>query len=247
MKILLFDIETTPNLGYTWQKYDQNVLAFQREWQLLSFAYKWLGEKEVHCVANRSLTTKGDRTITKQLWKLFDEADILIAHNGDSFDVKKAKAKFIEHGLVPPSPSATIDTKKLAKNNFKFNSNSLNDLGKILGLGEKLSTGGFELWLGCMAGDEKAWAKMIRYNKQDVVLLEKVYLKLRGWARTSPIHAYVDGTDCPKCGSDRMKKRGFVYLTSGIYQAHQCKSCGGTSRSRKKLVFEDPSQLRGVA
>lgn len=30
-KILLFDIETSPNLSYTWEKYQQDVIAFEKE------------------------------------------------------------------------------------------------------------------------------------------------------------------------------------------------------------------------
>ena len=50
----------------------------------------------------------------------------------------------------------------VARRNFMFNSNSLGDLGQTLGLGGKGDTGGFDTWLQCMAGDPKAWRRMIK-------------------------------------------------------------------------------------
>ncbi len=50
-KILVFDIETSPSLGYVWGKYKQYVIEFEQEWNMLCFAYKWLGEKKIHSKA----------------------------------------------------------------------------------------------------------------------------------------------------------------------------------------------------
>lgn len=197
MKILLFDIETSPLIGYTWGTFDQNVIQVKDEWTLLSFAYKWFGSKEVFCKTRKG--EKTDKALTKQLWHVMSEADIIIGHNGDAFDIKKAQAKFLEHGLPPLKPFKSIDTLKVARQRFKLTSNRLDSLGELLGLGRKLKTGGFDLWLGCMADKPKSWALMAKYNKQDVVLLEKVYLKLRPWAKGHPpVHANKPG-HCPRC------------------------------------------------
>lgn len=226
-KILLYDIETSPNLGFIWGKYEQNVIEFKKQWELLSFAYKWLGEDTVHCLARPHYKDKTEVSLVKDIWELFDEADVLVAHNGNAFDYKKCKAKFIEHGLKPPSLSKTVDTKLIARQAFNFNSNSLNDLGQTLKLGKKLETGGFQLWLDCMAGKKKAWKQMIAYNKQDVILLEKVYLKLRAWAPNHPNLAMMqDRAGCPACGSEKTFKRGFIVLVSQKKQRHQCQDCG---------------------
>lgn len=237
-KILLFDIETAPNLGYIWGKYEQNVLDYTSEWYMMSFAYKWLGDTKVVCHALPEYKTyrkdkEDDSELVKDLHKLFDEADLIIAHNGDDFDVKKANARFIYHGLNPPAPYKTVDTKKIAKNSFKFNSNSLNDLGQHLGLGEKAPTGGFGLWKGCMSGDEKSWSTMIKYNKQDVVLLEQVYLKLRPWHKTHPNlgHFTEEIHSCPKCNGSHLQSRGYSKTLSSIYRRFQCQDCGAWSRA----------------
>lgn len=233
-RILLFDIETMANLAYVWGKYEQDVVDYEREWYMLSFAHKWLDEKSTHVTAlpdfkGYAKDKTNDKLLVKALWDLFDEADIIIAHNGASFDVKKANAKFIEHGLPPPSPYKVIDTKLVAKRYFNFNSNKLDDLAKILGLGRKIDTGGFELWLGCASGDKKSWKKMCDYNKHDVNLLEAVYLKMRAWMVNHPKLCLLDGDRglCPTCNSSQLQKRGFgVRGNSARVQRLQCQSCG---------------------
>lgn len=173
-KILLFDIETSPNLGYVWGKWEQDVVSFKEYWYIICFSYKWLNEKETHVVALPDFKTyKKDKTddaeLCKKLWELFNEADVIIAHNGDQFDIKKSNARFIKHHFDPPSFYKTIDTKKVAKKYFKFDSNKLDDLGDYFKIGRKLQTGGFNLWLGCLSNDKKSWNIMKEYNKQDTM------------------------------------------------------------------------------
>lgn len=223
-KVLFYDIETSPNLSYTWGKWEQNVIEFKQEWQLLSVAYKWQGEKEVHCVSMADLS---ERQLVKKLHSLFDQADIVVAHNGDQFDQKKARAKFIEFGMSPPSPVKTIDTLKIARSQFAFNSNKLDDLGATLKLGRKAQTGGFSTWLGCMSGKKESWDKMIKYNKQDVVLLEKVYEKLRAWAPSHPHMGALSGdrTLCPVCASASVQSRGYTVAKVAKKRRMYCTSC----------------------
>lgn len=225
--VYLIDIETSPNLAYVWGKYEQNAIAFQREWELLSFAYKRLGSPKTHCIARPDFKDKTDRAITLAVWAVLNEADVVIAHNGDQFDVRKLRAKFVEHGLTPTRPFKTIDTKKIAKSQFMFNSNSLNDLAATLKLGAKMQTGGFDLWLGCMAGDAKAWRKMVKYNRHDVVLLEKVYDRLKAWHPSHPnLPLYEDRPGCPVCSSPRVQRRGFQILKLKKNARFQCQGCG---------------------
>lgn len=225
-KILFFDIETSPNLAYVWEKYEQNVLAFEREWQLLSFAWKWQGDAKVRVLSQRY---NSEPSLVKSLHRLFSHADVLVAHNGDEFDIKKARAKFLEFGLPPPPSVASVDTKKVAKRNFKLNSNSLNDIGKLLKIGQKAETGGFSLWLGCMAHKDASWAKMEAYNKQDVILLEKVYDRMLPYMDNHPsVAKMLDREGCPACGSEKVQKAGLRYTTSGKRQRWNCESCHAT-------------------
>lgn len=243
MKILLLDIERSPNLGYIWGKYEQNVLAFKKEGYLLSFAYKWLDKKltHAHALPDYPLYKKdreNDRELAWELWKVLEEADIVVAHNGDNFDIKIANALFVGHGFVPPSPFRTVDTLKVARRYFKFNSNKLDDLGAYLGLGEKTETGGFKLWSECMAGDKKAWRLMVKYNKQDITLLEGVYYRLLPWMT----HPNLLGNDaCPNCGSHRVQKRGIHRTISCAKQKYQCQECGKWSLGK---LTDKPQILR---
>ena len=229
--IILMDIETAPSLGWTWGKYEQTVIDTLRDWHVLSFSYKILGEKKVHVHALPEYSEykkdkENDRGLIEELWKVVDSADIIIGHNLDKFDIRKTNSRFLTHSFPPPSPYKTVDTLKIARKFFKFDSNKLDDLGRYLGIGRKLAHTGFHLWRGCMEGDEKSWAIMKKYNIRDVILLEKVYFKLRPWAKN---HANVNQGEvaCPKCGSKKVQKRGFSYTAMRKKQRYQCQSCTG--------------------
>jgi RNase_H superfamily len=239
-RTLVYDIETTPNLGYVWGKWEQDVIEFEQEWHFLSFAYKWLGADETKCISLRQFRKDykqdptDDRRVVETLHSLFNEADVVVAHNGDRFDQLKSNSRFLVHGFAPPSPYQQIDTLKIARRYFAFNSNKLNDLGKTLGLGEKVETGGFKTWLGCMAGDRASWERMEAYNIQDVLLLEKVYLKLRPWIEGHPNMAFLNDAmeACVYCASPNLTKQGIRKTRTMTYRRVQCKDCGGWSRSR---------------
>ena len=245
-KILVFDIETSPNLSYTWGKYKQYVIEFEQEWNMLCFAYKWSGEKKIHSKALPDYKTykkdrSDDKELVNDLWKLFDEASVIVAHNGDRFDIRRANTKFLQHGLDSPSSFLSIDTLKVARKYFNFNSNRLNDIAKTLGIGEKDDVN-FKVWLGCMNGVKKDWKTMIKYNKKDVKLLEEVYLELRKWISNHPNRALIDGkkSACPTCGSESITRQGFKYTRVGKYQQWKCKDCGSWFQSRRaeKVILE---------
>lgn len=231
-KILLLDIETAPSLGWAWEKYETNIIAFERPWYMLSFAWKWYGQDAVF--VKGLIDYEGyeenpfdDRKLMDDLWKVLDEADIVVAHNGDAFDIKKANARFIIHDMPPPSTYRTVDTLKIAKKHFRFESNKLNDLGMYLGVGEKLPTTGWSLWKGCMDGDPQSWDRMLRYNAKDVLLLEKIYEKLRAWSPSHPdLNLYSKAEFCPTCQSSDIQRRGFSYAKTQIRQRFHCTDCG---------------------
>lgn len=239
-KVLLFDIETSPLQAFIFQKsvWKANVGANQviSEWFMLTWSAKWLFDDTVisERLTGKEAKNEDDSRIVKGLWKLLDEADIVIAHNGDSFDVPNMNTRFIVHGLPPTSPYQTIDTKLVASKQFGFTHNSLNGLAKVFGFDEKMDTD-FDLWKRCVAGDDEALEYMQKYNIGDVQLLEDVYLKLRPWIRSHPnlgLYVESDGAVCPNCGShdiDWTKK--FYYTQTGKYETFKCR-CGAFGRSR---------------
>jgi hypothetical protein len=232
IKILLVDLETAPSLGWTWKKWQTDIIDFDKDWYILSFAYKWLGEKATHVFGlndfpNYESDKENDKQLVDKLWNLFNEADIIIGHNSDNFDIKKANTRFISHGMQPPRPYKTFDTLKIARSIFKFDSNKLDELGRYLGIGRKLPHTGFHLWRGCMAGDSESWRIMKKYNKQDVILLEKVYFLVRAWAPNHP-NVNQSRVGCPKCGSVNVQRRGFSYTAANVKkQRYQCNECHG--------------------
>jgi hypothetical protein len=247
-KVLLIDLETSPSIGAFFSLYDENNILWVNDyWHILCFAYKWLGEKETYCIAlpdfkGYKKDKESDEELVKKLWELFDKAEIVVAQNGNAFDIKKANARFIKWHLDPPSFYQTVDTLKIARKFFKFDSNKLDDLGDYLGIGRKIRTEK-GLWRDCMKGDKHAWDLMERYNKNDVILLEKVYYKLRAWDTSAPnMNLLIGGVFCcPTCGSSNTEKRGFRYSKVNIYQQYKCLNCGrwstGTNISSKRDVI----------
>lgn len=186
-----------------------------------------------------------DLEVVKVLHKLFDEADIVVAHNGNSFDQKKSQARMIIHGFKPPSPYLQIDTKLVARRNFNFTSNKLDDLGEYFGFGNKLKTD-YSLWKKCMAGDMKAWKYMRTYCDRDVELLEKVYIKMRPWDKSHPnMSTITEQPDvCRVCGKNEgFVDNGYNYSRVGTYKRWKCKVVGcyanNTSRTPEKQSKEE--------
>lgn len=234
-KVLLYDIETSPHIGYTWNKWETDVIEFIKEKQIISFAWKWLGEKEVHVLSLPMFKTyrknrDDNRELVTALHKLISEADITCGHNVASFDDKVSNAEFVLHGLTPPPPHKQIDTLRIAKRHFKFSSNKLGDLAVRLGLGSKVPHSGFALWRGCLDGDPKSWRLMEKYNKGDVVLLEKVYFKLRPWMEGHPALKPREDSNknppCPICHERKLHSRGFSVSRKGKTPRVQCQACG---------------------
>lgn len=240
-RIAFFDIETSPSRGYFFNLYKEgNILEVDKYWKILSFSYKWLGDEKAHVVAMsdfpRYKKDKDDDTdVVKALWELADKADVLVAHNGNDFDIKRMNARFLALGMKPPTPYKTVDTKRIAKAYFKFDSNKLDDLADYLGIGRKLETGGKELWFKCMDGDKKAWNLMKRYNKWDVVLLEKVYKKMLPFITNHPNLNLLHGTthSCPNCGEAKLQKRGMSITRTSKSVRYQCTGCGAWSQGDK--------------
>lgn len=237
IRTFAFDIETMPKVTRTWGKWEQNTIWDERKSYMWSFSGKWLGEKKIFHfkLPDFRLYKKekhNDRELVKKLWEFFDEADIIIAHNGNAFDLKKARTAFLDHRLPPPQPYKQIDTKLIAKRYFNFESNSLKDLAEFLGIDKKMETGGFELWRGCENGNKKAWKTMEMYNNQDVKVLEQLYLTMLPYMDNHPNIGLLRGDleACPNCGSFKIQKRGFFYTRASKSQRIQCMDCGAWSK-----------------
>lgn len=238
-KILIFDIETAPMKAYVWRRWKENISLDQTisEWFMICWSAKWLGEKEVYhdCLTPTEILDEDDKRITENLWKLFDEADIVVAHNGKRFDVPKMNSRFIIHQLPPCSPYKQVDTLEIASKVFGFSSNKLDALATYFGFPNKDKTD-FNLWKSCLEGNQKALDYMLKYNIKDVLILEKVYLKLRPWAPHHPnqgLYKESDVSICPVCGSKHLElSPNHVYTNVSKFKVLRCTDCGALARVR---------------
>jgi DNA polymerase elongation subunit (family B) len=204
-RILAFDLETSPILGYFWGIWQQNIAPSQVEqWtEVICFGARWVGEDEV---IFRSVHHDGKEAMLKKLWELFDEADAVMGWNSAGFDSKHVKREFLEAGLNPPSPWKELDLMRSVKREFRFASNKLNSVSEILGVGKKTPHTGFEMWQKCMAGDDEAWDLMREYQIQDVNLLLDLHEKLLPWIKDHPRVGAEDGKlRCKNCGHDQLE------------------------------------------
>lgn len=247
MKILLLDIETSPNKVFCWGLWDQNIATNQivEAGGTLCWAAKWYNERKLHFSSLQKHTKKDMLT---KIHALLEEADAVVHYNGTKFDIPTLNKEFILIGLNPPANYKEIDLLRVARRRFRFPSNKLDYIAQALGLGSKTKHIGMGLWKGCMNGEKASWKVMEKYNKQDVNLLEKVYLRMLPWIQNHPNYGlYTDETRpmCRNCGHDKLIKRGTEHTTVGKYQRYKCKKCGtwmrgatllNSSEDRKKLL-----------
>lgn len=234
MKILLLDIETAPNVAYVWGLFKENI-PLQRlvdSGYVLCWSAKWYGEKDIMF---DSIFRSKPKKMLLRIHALLEEADAVIHYNGNSFDIPTLNKEFLLNRMTPPSPAKQIDLLNTARSRFRFISNKMDYIAQALKLGSKKTTT-FELWVKCMNKDEKAWEQMEEYNREDVVLLEKIYKEFLPWIKNHPnVGLHTDGEEdvCPACGGHDLKRRGHSYTAAGKYQRYRCSDCGHWSRDRR--------------
>jgi DNA polymerase elongation subunit (family B) len=231
-RVLILDIETSPNMAHVWGLFNQNVGLSQllESGEVICWAAKWLGAKQT---VFKSVHHHGREEMLKTIYDLVDEADVVVHYNGVSFDMKWLNAEWAREGWSPPSPYQQVDLLRVVKSQFRFPSNKLDYVSQTLKLGKKTTHTGHQLWLDCLAGKEEAWKLMRKYNRQDVALTETLYERLKPWIKNPPhTGLYTDTPDgCPECGSTSLQKRGTAYTAASAYQRFLCNDCGRWSRS----------------
>jgi hypothetical protein len=244
MKILFLDLETSPMTAHTWGLWQQNISLQQilDSTEVICFGARWSGEKKVHF---KSIHHDGKKGMLDALHKLMDEADVLVGWNSKSFDHKHIRREFLEAGMPPPSPVKDMDLMLTARSQFRFPSNKLDYVAQRLGVGSKVKHSGFDLWVKCMAGNEKAWREMKKYQIQDVNLLVDLYDILLPWVKTPPNRAAHDGVPegCVACASENLHSRGTEKMSTGVYRRFQCQDCGKWQRSKSAI---SGTVMRGI-
>ena len=248
-KILLVDIETAPILGNVWSLWQNDVALNQieKDWHILSWSAKWLADSpdEVMYMDQRNAKkVEDDKKLLEGIWKLLDEADILITQNGKSFDCKKLNARFILNGMKPPSSYRHIDTKIIASRVFAFTSNKLEYMtDKLCTKYKKLKHSkfsGFSLWSECLKGNKEAWEEMEKYNKYDVLSLEELYHKLIPWDNSINFNVYnEDLINVCSCGSIKLKNKGYHYTNTGKFEKFVCQDCGKEHKGKTNILSKE--------
>jgi hypothetical protein len=242
-RILFLDIETAPDVTWAWGVYQENAIAVKEHWYVLSYAAQWRGSGPI---VVRGLDdfpgyrggNSTEAKLIKEVRDLLDRADIVVAHNGVDFDVRKLNARMIAHRLPPPSPYRIVDTKRDLTRVAKFSSNRLNWLSKQLGIGRKTEEHhDWKMWQGCMEGDAGMWRRMKTYNRHDVVLLRELYERLAPWLDQPNAAAFARREVCPNpaCRKPALVKWGFYRAKTRIYQRYSCRACGAWARASRSV------------
>ena len=254
-KILVLDIETAPIRAAVWRIFKENVglSQIEKDWYVISWAAKWIGDDEVFYEdKSESYSDEDDFELLQGIWDLLDQADIIITQNGKRFDKKKLNARFIFHGMKPPSMYRHIDTLEIAKKNFGFTSNKLEYMTNLLcTVYKKLDHKkfpGYSLWEHCLKGDPEAWQEMQDYNIHDVLSLEELYMKMRPWDNSHPnINLYYEDLEIRcRCSSTNLDHNGYWYTNLSKFDKFRCKDCGAEVRGRVNLLPKEKREtLRG--
>jgi len=181
-KVLIYDIETSYNIVKSWRVgYNLNINPqdILHERKIICISYKWSNENQIYNLSWDK--NQCDKFMIEQFIEVLNEADIIVSHNGDKFDLPWIKTRAIYHNLPMLVNYKQFDTLKVAKRKFNFNSNRLDYISEFLGFGNKIKTE-MSLWDDIVLRKcPIAMKKMIEYCDMDVELLSKIYDKLVYW------------------------------------------------------------------
>lgn len=234
--VVVIDVETSPAKVYAWGLFNQNVGLNQviEPGRIICFAAKRVGSKEVTFVSEHHDSRK---EMLEELWRILDDADIVIGYNSKAFDTKIILGELAAAGFDPPSPFQQIDLLGVVKRNFRLLSHKLDNVAHVMLDERKVDTGGFSLWRDCLDGDDKAWRKMRKYNIEDVRITERLYLRIRPWITDHPHVGLWNGNleGCPKCGSTERQSRGYRHTLTGTFRQYQCTKCRGWYQNTRSV------------
>ena len=206
-----------------WKWYDQADTVFAAEWQV-----------------------GGYDGFMRAVWEVFDRADLIIGHNADRFDARHLMGGWAEMGLPAPSPYKVVDTLKIARGTFAYESNTLDALNKRLGIDAKTDKYDAKIARAAVNGDKEAQARIEMYNRGDIVASEALFDRLRPYARNIP-HLGMwtdDELACPSCGSTMTATGKTVHANVQRYEHLTCPNCGAHARGTTTL--KNPTRTRSA-
>jgi len=227
LKVLLLDLELSYAMAYIFPSKKPQYISpknIKHHQFVVCAAYKWLHEVSTYVVKIKNAKSRNDKNIAVKLHELMTEADIIVAHNGDRFDIKHCNTMFITHGLGPIPERKSIDTLKMARKYFAFAGNDLDSLSKRFGGKGKATK---PCWFKLTDGVASEVDIAAEYCKGDIIELERVFIAIRPFIRKLPhLGTLKDITECHACGSKRLVKKGKEFDGHRLYKRVKCKECG---------------------
>lgn len=248
MKRLLWDCETSPNICLSWRVGRKITLSpsnILKERAMISLAWKWHGERGVHALTWDK--NQDDAKMLREFAKVLDEADEIVAWFGDGFDIRWFRTRCLLHKIRIRPDYKTVDPMKWARSKLLLNSCKLDYVGQFLGVGSKLKTE-FDLWKRIVLDkDAPALKRMVKYNCEDVRLLERVYDRLSEIV-LPPTHAGVlaggEKWSCPRCESEKVIIQKTKFTAAGTRStAMQCGKCHGYFTINDKVRREYQEEM----
>lgn len=256
-KILYLDIENSRMIvefpTYSLYNIDRiHPKHIKHDWYITCAAWAWLDNKtqkvgKILGAKTSDFKTykkdfRNDLGIVTELHKVMSEADLIVGHNSDSFDIKKINYRFMKHGLEPIDLCPTVDTLKAARKYARSSSNSLYYLAKEFGVPMKI-----DLPSGVMhaadEGCEKSLDRLFKYCKGDIKAGASLYFKMLPYIKNHPNINRIIGTQekayptnvhsCGSCGSNNIIRNGYRSTKSGKRQRYLCYDCGSSTVGEK--------------
>lgn len=222
MRTLFFDIESTDlsaDIG-----------------NILCIGYKWSDEKTTHIidiVKYPGKTLADDSGVLREFEKVYLQADVVVFHFGEYFDLPFIQTRRLIHGMKPLPVVTAVDTWRIAKKRLKFGSNRLERILDVLKCPYKKTPVALSIWAKARVGDRNALKYIIEHCYKDVKILEWVYNKIKSvWDRHPRVMPITNAPNCPVCGGVG-KSEGIRANSVHTYRRMVCKKCGFNWKAEK--------------
>lgn len=184
-----------------------------------------------------SKTPWDDYKLVKDVRDILEEADEWVYWFGDRFDWPYINTKLLLHNLPPLPVKQRNDMWRTAKEKFKLRNNRLDTFaGALAGHGK--ASHDLQDWKKASGGNKPALKRIADYCAVDVELMIPIYEKFKPYNdRTINLSLFNDDIlVCPKCGSDKLRHKGYRYTAHSKFKRWHCKGCGyyPTSRCMEK-------------
>lgn len=206
----------------------------------------WLGQKRPQWYSLPDYSTfkkdiHSDKELCGELHRILSECDLVVAQNGDKFDLKMIRGRCWLNGYPPPPRNPSVDTLKIMRSEFKLDGYGLDAVGRAKGFGGKRPNTGKDLWRDCCNGKVSAFAEMGRYCNVDVIRLAQLYDSVKPWAKSHPnLSVITEKPGCPVCQSKDIQRRGFNLARTRKTPRYHCQSCGNwfsqTDKQSKRVA-----------